>query len=432
MNYLLELLSQYGYIILVISLSLELIALPLPGEALMMYCGYLVYMHKLNWGLSILFAASGSIAGMTISYFIGRILEEKFFEKYGHYLHMGPDNLEKISAWFERYGNILLVTAYYIPGVRHMTGYFSGVTKIPYKEYARYTYSGAVLWAATFISLGKIFGPKWEQYHKTMSKYFIVIGLIITVITVSIYFYYKYKLEIIEFTVNLLDKGFETFHSMGKVKIAVAAVAAAFLALSALAAAIVDAYLGNELKQFDNVVRYVFSQMYDENIVYVIKVLKGLASGYAFILMILATAAWAALKGKNKMLEIKFTFIGGIGAFIFSEILTAIFQRTGPLGIYTVGNDKFTFPSGEALMAVVVYGFLTYLMIRHSKRIFVSFMSLAAPVTICSVIGFSLVYLNLQYPSDVLAGFVFGGIWLSLNIVLLEIYRVIPVLKISQ
>jgi membrane protein DedA with SNARE-associated domain len=35
---------------------------------------------------------------------------------------MGPEKLEKVSGWFDRYGNKLLIVAYYIPGVRAICG----------------------------------------------------------------------------------------------------------------------------------------------------------------------------------------------------------------------------------------------------------------------------------------------------------------------
>jgi membrane-associated phospholipid phosphatase len=48
------------------------------------------------------------------------------------------------------------------------------------------------------------------------------------------------------------------------------------------------------------------------------------------------------------------------------------------------------------------------------------------------LVGISRIYFDVQYPSDVVAGYVFGGVWLSLNIVLLEIFRIIQKEKLVQ
>ena len=74
-----ELLNSYGYIIIFISLFLELIALPLPGEIIMGYCGFLIYQGSLNYFSTILVATLGAISGITTSYYIGKLLGMPFF-----------------------------------------------------------------------------------------------------------------------------------------------------------------------------------------------------------------------------------------------------------------------------------------------------------------------------------------------------------------
>lgn len=155
--------DQYGYVLLFIALLLELLALPLPGELIMSYTGFLVYQGHLGWFTSIFVAGVGSSIGMTIAYWIGRKYGTVFFEKYGRKFHLGPERLENTSKWFSKYGNKLLIIAYFIPGIRHFTGYFSGITHLKFRTYALYAYSGAFIWVATFISLGKVLGPKWSN-----------------------------------------------------------------------------------------------------------------------------------------------------------------------------------------------------------------------------------------------------------------------------
>lgn len=196
MQFLTTLIEHYGYVVLFLSLMLELIALPLPGEFLMGYAGVLVFQGNLSWIISIIIAGVGSCTGMTISYWRGYKLGAPFFHKHGHRIHLGPDKLEKISSWFKKYGNKLLVIAYFIPGVRHITGYFSGITHIPFRTYALYAYIGAFIWTGTFISLGKLLGPQWEQFHTSVKKYFFI-GSVIVIIAI-IYVLKNYKLKIKE------------------------------------------------------------------------------------------------------------------------------------------------------------------------------------------------------------------------------------------
>lgn len=193
MDIILKWLAEYGYIILFCSLFLELLAFPLPGELLMTYCGFLVYQNKLHWWASILISAMGTIIGITISYVIGRLLEKNFFFKYGHYFHLPPERLMKVSIWFDKYGNKLLIMAFYIPGLRHLTGYFSGIVQLRFRQFAKYAYIGAFIWTSTFISLGKFIGPDWNRCYNLVSKNSITIFVGIGSIVFLIYLYRSYK-----------------------------------------------------------------------------------------------------------------------------------------------------------------------------------------------------------------------------------------------
>ena len=94
---------------------------------------------------------------MTISYSIGYKVGEPFFGKYGSRFHMGLERFEKLSHWFSKYGDKLLLIAYFIPGIRHITGKFSGTTRLHFRRYPIFAY-GAFLWVTVFITLGKVLG----------------------------------------------------------------------------------------------------------------------------------------------------------------------------------------------------------------------------------------------------------------------------------
>ncbi|WP_066073794.1 DedA family protein [Neobacillus soli] len=218
MGHITDYINQFGYIVLFVALLLELIALPLPGEVLMVYSGFLVFQGQLNWTLSILVAGIGACAGMTISYWVGNKLGIPFFEKYGRKFHMGRERIEKTSHWYSKYGNKLLVIAYFIPGVRHITGYFSGITRLPFRTFALFAYSGAFLWTAVFITLGKILGPQWDQFHTLIKKYLIIGGVVAASALIIIYIYKKYKDQLTEVALRIKNMALEILHFLNRFK----------------------------------------------------------------------------------------------------------------------------------------------------------------------------------------------------------------------
>ncbi|HEY2493431.1 MAG TPA: VTT domain-containing protein [Paenibacillus sp.] len=85
---------------------------------------------KPNWLLCIVAAGTGTSLGITFSYWIGYRLGTPFFEKYGYKV---------------------LIIAYFIPGVRHIMGCFSGTTQLSFRKYAIFAYIGAFLYDPTNI-----------------------------------------------------------------------------------------------------------------------------------------------------------------------------------------------------------------------------------------------------------------------------------------
>lgn len=409
--------DHYGYWVLFFGLMVELVAFGIPTEVLMSYAGLLVFEGRLNWLMSILASGIGSVIGMTVSYGIGYKLGAPFFEKYGSRIHLGPERLKKTSAWFERYGNKLLLVAYFIPGVRHVTGYFSGITRIPFRTYMVYAYSGAFIWVSTFISLGKVLGPKWEQFHYTITKYLLIAGIVAAALLILAYMYRKYKRQLFEFTVTALKKGEKTFRSLGRVKLLIVISSGVFLLLFAVMMGLIQDFLANEFAEFDTVASYIVHVIFDETWVRWMSGFALLASYPVLVPLIAFSFGWVLRRGKDRVLESGFLILVLIGGELWGEGLRRIFHRTGPTDI------PYTFPSEQALITVIYLGFIAFLVARHLHGIWVRYAVFLAVIVVSFLVGLSRIYFHLQYPSDVVAGYVFGGVWLSLNIVLLEIFR---------
>ncbi|MEN8078305.1 DedA family protein [Clostridioides difficile] len=140
---------------------------------------------KIGEVLCIIVSTLGVIFGVTLSYFIGRKFGVKFFNKYGKYIHLGPEKIKKVNKWFDKYGNKLLIFTYFIPGVRHITGYTAGTTNLSYKKFSVNAYLGAFIWVTTFISLGKILGDNWNNINKYIGSY-LIFGIFILIVILEI------------------------------------------------------------------------------------------------------------------------------------------------------------------------------------------------------------------------------------------------------
>lgn len=103
-----------------------------------------------------------------------------------------------------------------------------------------------------------------------------------------------------------------------------------------------------------------------------------------------------------------------VGALLFELLLKPAFHRARPVPFFDLPMPaSFSFPSGHALFSFCFFATLAALLSgRVTRR--------AAKVAVWSIalllsfgIGFSRIYLGVHYPSDVLAGYVAGVVWVA-------------------
>ena len=154
-------LINYGSFALFGLLALGIIALPIPEETLMVLAGILMYNGQVSIPATIIAALGGSILGITVSYILGSTLGLFFLHKYGKYVGLTEKRLNIVHDWFEHFGKWTLIIGYFIPGVRHLTGFAAGSSQLEYKYFALFGYTGALLWVSVFLSIGYFFGDYW-------------------------------------------------------------------------------------------------------------------------------------------------------------------------------------------------------------------------------------------------------------------------------
>jgi len=182
-------LIQYGSFALFILLTIGILVLPVPEETLMVVAGALMHHGKLNISHTIIAAILGSFCGITASYLLGRTAGISLVRRYGGLIGMGQKQLDKAHAWFERFGKWTLFIGYFIPGIRHFTGFSAGMTSLDFRDFALFAYSGALIWVSTFLSVGYFFGNCWSSIFEKIENR---LDDILTIIFLGIFAYLIY------------------------------------------------------------------------------------------------------------------------------------------------------------------------------------------------------------------------------------------------
>lgn len=155
-----EPLLHHGPILIFGLLALGIIFFPIPEETLLLTSGFLIAKGKLLPETTCLAAYCGSICGITTSYTVGRTLGHFLMIRFGHWLGLTDEKIKRVEYYFARFGSWTLCVGYFIPGVRHLTGYVAGTLELSYRRFALFAYCGAVMWVSTFLLIGYLLGHR--------------------------------------------------------------------------------------------------------------------------------------------------------------------------------------------------------------------------------------------------------------------------------
>jgi membrane protein DedA with SNARE-associated domain len=193
MSYVFAWIGQYGYGAIFVLLMLGVVGLPVPDETLLVYCGYLISKGVMHPAGAFFAALAGSWCGISLSYAIGRTAGLGVVHRFGKYLHITQQRLDRVHAWFDRVGHWALFIGYYIAGVRHFTAIVAGTSKLKYTHFILFAWSGGLVWVATFLTLGYFLGENWERVAEVVHHDLLYVSIAAFVVVGAYYFIRRKK-----------------------------------------------------------------------------------------------------------------------------------------------------------------------------------------------------------------------------------------------
>lgn len=162
--------AQYGYVAIFALLMLGILGVPVPDEILLTFAGSLVFKEQLAFLPTIAAAFLGSICGISVTYVLGRSLGMYLVNAAGRFLHIHPDKMDHVRAWYDHRGKYALLLGYFLPGIRHLVAFVAGSSKLRPTVFASFAYTGALLWSCSFVTLGYFLGEQWAETSPTIHR----------------------------------------------------------------------------------------------------------------------------------------------------------------------------------------------------------------------------------------------------------------------
>jgi membrane protein DedA with SNARE-associated domain len=161
--------ADHGLLAVFVLMAVDAV-LPAGGELIMLFAGALaagaISGHQGPSFAAVVAAGTlGYVAGSLGGWAIGKAGGRAFVERYGRWLHIGPDRFARAEGWFARYGAAFVFFGRLTPLVRSFVSIPAGVLEFPLGRYALLTFAASLVWCLAFATAGHALGSNWDQVH---------------------------------------------------------------------------------------------------------------------------------------------------------------------------------------------------------------------------------------------------------------------------
>jgi membrane protein DedA with SNARE-associated domain len=196
-EFLTNLLQSIGWFGVVVIMALESANIPIPSEVTMPLSGWMLVQAR---GLSALQAlllggiwgAVGCTTGSILSYLLGAWGGRPLVERYGKYIMVHEEDLEKADRWFARWGDWAAFISRLLPIVRTFISFPAGVVRMNFTRFTLYSFVGSFIWCGLLALGGFYFGEHWEELRAIMRPFDIPIAIVI-VASLGYYIYHHLR-----------------------------------------------------------------------------------------------------------------------------------------------------------------------------------------------------------------------------------------------
>ena len=177
-------LQHFGVWAIALLIMVEDFGIPVPGETILIAGAIYAGAGRLNVVAVGVAAFIAAIIGDNIGFAIGHFGGRALALRWGKYVFLTEERLNKAEAFFDRRGAIVITFARFVEGLRQANGIIAGITGMHWLRFLIFNAIGAALWVGTWVSLGYLAGDHITTiYHYiTLYSYYVLIALAVLVV----------------------------------------------------------------------------------------------------------------------------------------------------------------------------------------------------------------------------------------------------------
>jgi membrane protein DedA with SNARE-associated domain len=164
-------LNHFGYWAVLLFVMVEDFGIPVPGETILIAASVYAGTGRLNVILVGGIGFAAAVTGDNIGFAIGRHGGRALVLRWGRYVRLTQERLDKAEGFFYRHGGWIITVARFIEVLRQANGIVAGITGLPWRRFLAFNALGAALWAGTWVSLGYLAGSHIGTIYHDITQY---------------------------------------------------------------------------------------------------------------------------------------------------------------------------------------------------------------------------------------------------------------------
>ena len=178
-----NLVSQYGYLAVLVIVGLESTGVPLPGETTLVAAAlYAGATHNLNIVGVVIAAAVGAILGDNLGYLIGHWGGYRLLIRYGRYIRLSEKRIKIARYLFLRYGGEVVFFGRFTAILRAYAAFLAGTTRMPWRRFLFFNAAGGIAWATIYGGGAYLLGRQIERLSVPFEIVFVAAAVIAIVV----------------------------------------------------------------------------------------------------------------------------------------------------------------------------------------------------------------------------------------------------------
>lgn len=146
-----------------------------PIEIFLGLAGYLAAIGEVKFLPALVVTVLGNLTGHIFSYTVGRLVGRSFFAKYGKYLLVTPERLERAEHYANKFGPTAALLFRFLPGLRTMGSILLGALRMPLWIFLLMSLPGILIWNTLLMAIGYYFGTAFAEHAVWIVPAFILI-----------------------------------------------------------------------------------------------------------------------------------------------------------------------------------------------------------------------------------------------------------------